>query len=110
MSKIEECAFELSYIKKEYEISKGEIIASKRVNLGQLLGKTHPVDADFIVPIPETAIHYAQGYAHETNTPLCHAIFKKKPNTDSPLPYLEVQPPSKLWITLSAWRAKCFSF
>jgi|APSaa5957512535_1039671.scaffolds.fasta_scaffold23888_3 amidophosphoribosyltransferase len=79
MSKIEECAFELSYIKKEYEISKGEIIASKRVNLGQLLGKTHPVDADFIVPIPETAIHYAQGYAHETNTPLCHAIFKKKP-------------------------------
>ncbi len=79
MTNIEDCAFELSYIKKEHEISNNVLIAEKRIQLGELLGKTHPVDADYVVPIPETAIHYAQGYSLQTKIPLVHAIFKNRP-------------------------------
>ena len=49
---------------KKHEISNGELIALKRTQLGELLRKTHSVDANYIVPIPETATDYAQGYSH----------------------------------------------
>ena len=79
MSHIEECAFELSYIKKEHEKSGNTIIAQRRVDHGRMLARLFPVESDYIVPIPETAIHYAQGYALESKIPLVHAVFKNRP-------------------------------
>ena len=79
MNKLEDCAFELSYLKKEHEISNGELIAEKRIKHGELLGELHPVDADYVIPIPETAIHYSQGYSIQTKIPLTLAIFKNRP-------------------------------
>lgn len=76
---IDDCAFEVSYIKKEHDISNGELIAEKRLRFGELLGATHPIDADYVVPIPETAIFYGQGYSLQTKIPLVHAIFKNRP-------------------------------
>ena len=76
----EDCAFELSYIKKEHDYCKdGMLIAQKRINHGKLLAKECPVDADFVLPMPETAIFYAQGYSLESRIPLVHAIFKNRP-------------------------------
>ena len=75
----EDCAFELGYVKKEHEISNGQLIASKRIEAGKMLAKSSFVEADYVVPIPETAIHYAQGYSLQSKIPLVHAIFKNRP-------------------------------
>ena len=79
MSNKLDCAFELSYLKKEHDLIGGKLIAEKRIELGELLGKTHPVDADYIIPMPETAIFYALGYSNQTNIQYTHAIFKNRP-------------------------------
>ena len=79
MNSKEDCAFELSYIKKEHDKSGNKLISEVRIEHGKLLAKRHPVKVDYIVPIPETAIFYAQGYALETKIPLVHAIYKNRP-------------------------------
>ena len=79
MSFREDCAFELSYIKKEHDLSNGGLIAEKRIEIGEELSKTSPVEADYVVPIPETAIFYAQGYSLGSKIPLVHAVFKNRP-------------------------------
>lgn len=77
--KKEGCLFELIYIKKEHALSGTRSIASRRIDLGRLLARQKPVGADFVVPIPETAILFAQGYSIESGIPLGHAILKKRP-------------------------------
>lgn len=81
MTPTEECLFELNYLKKEEERSGNTNIAMKRIELGRLLAQRHPVDAELIVPIPETGILFAQGYALESDIPFAHAVLKKRPKT-----------------------------
>ena len=75
----EDCLFELNYLKKEEERSGNSIIAMKRIELGQTLAQHHPIEADLIVPIPETGILFAQGYALESKIAFAHAVLKKRP-------------------------------
>lgn len=77
----EDCLFELNYLKREEERSGQTNIAMKRIELGRLLAKRHPTAAELIVPIPETGILFAQGYALESQIPFAHAVLKKRPKT-----------------------------
>jgi amidophosphoribosyltransferase len=77
----EKCLFEVNYLKREEEPSGGTTIASRRIEMGKLLARTLPVAGDMIVPVPETGILFAQGYALESGIPLAHAILKKRPKT-----------------------------
>lgn len=78
----EDCLFELSYIKHEEErINSGHTIASERIRIGKLLGNKFPVDADYVIPVPETAVFNAIGYHLATGIPFCFGIYKKRPKT-----------------------------
>jgi len=77
--KKEDCLFELNYLKLEETVSGDKSIASKRIELGRSLARTLPVEGDIVVPVPETSILFAQGYALEAKLPLAHAILKKRP-------------------------------
>ena len=79
-----DCLFKLSYIDLEHKFLGKESIAQKRIQMGALLAKRQPVkNADYIIPIPETSIFNAQGFANESKVPLVNAIFKKRPKTQT---------------------------
>lgn len=69
------CLFDTLYLDAEHE----DNTAINRARLGQELGKWCPADVDFIVPIPETAILFAQGYSLSLGIPLLNAVLKKRP-------------------------------
>lgn len=78
--KKEDCLFEITYIKHEEEILKNsDTVAKRRIYIGRLLGKKHPVDADYVIPMPETAVFNAIGYHLETGIPYCLGIYKTRP-------------------------------
>jgi amidophosphoribosyltransferase len=79
MNHKEDCLFALSYLKKEFAESGNTSVAYKRIQMGKELARVASVDAEIIVPIPETGILFAQGYALESGIPFAHAILKKRP-------------------------------
>jgi len=82
--KREDCLFELIYLKKEEDRASETSIGFRRVELGRLLAKKCPVEDDsVVVPVPETAILFAQGYSLELNIPFIYAIFKKRPKVQT---------------------------
>jgi amidophosphoribosyltransferase len=44
----------------------GDVVQYVRHKLGVQLAKEHPVDADFVTPIPDSGLYAAQGYAEES--------------------------------------------
>jgi amidophosphoribosyltransferase len=70
-----DCLFNLLYYDEEHSRN----TALSRIGLGEMLAQWCPTDADFVVPVPETAILFAQGYSLESGIPLLHALLKKRP-------------------------------
>ena len=63
------CIFERIYFARPSSMIEGKTVYSYRKNLGQQLAKEHEIDADVIVPIPDSGVPAAIGYAQESNIP-----------------------------------------
>ncbi len=72
------CMFEFLYFAKPDSRIKGRSVHTVRDYLGRLLARKHPVDADIVVPVPESGRHYATGYSHESGIPIDEGIMKDK--------------------------------
>jgi amidophosphoribosyltransferase len=72
------CMFEFVYFAKPDSRINVRSIHDCRFDLGRLLAKDYPVDADIVVPVPESGRHYATGYAMESGIPLDEGIMKDK--------------------------------
>lgn len=72
------CMFEFVYFAKPDSRLKGRSVHDVRVKLGHLLAKKHPVDADIVVPVPESGRRYALGYSRESGIPIDEGIMKDK--------------------------------
>lgn len=63
------CIFEYIYFSRPDSNFMGENIHAVRKRLGAAAAKEHPVDADLVVPIPDSGNAAALGYAQESNIP-----------------------------------------
>ncbi|RAP32280.1 amidophosphoribosyltransferase [Candidatus Marinamargulisbacteria bacterium SCGC AG-414-C22] len=63
------CIFERIYFARPSSIIEGKTVYTYRKNLGQQLAQENAVDADVIVPIPDSGVPAAIGYAQESNIP-----------------------------------------
>jgi len=63
------CIFEHVYFSRPDSIIFGRSVNHSREMLGRLLAKEHPVDADMVVPIPDSGVPAAIGYALESKLP-----------------------------------------
>src|SRR5579863_2926536 len=59
------CVFEHVYFARPDSIVFGRPVQQSRENLGRLLAREHPVDADVVVPVPDSGTSSAIGYAAE---------------------------------------------
>ena len=64
------CIFEHIYFARPDSIIFGETVHLVRQKLGETLAKEHPVDADYVVPIPDSGSSAALGYSHASGIPL----------------------------------------
>ena len=63
------CIFEHVYFSKQNSHIFGENVHEFRKKLGRQLAKEHPVDADVVIPVPDSGVSAAIGYAAESGIP-----------------------------------------
>lgn len=65
----QQCIFEHVYFARPDSIIFGRSVNESREALGRLLAREHPVDADIVVPVPDSGVPAAVGYALESKIP-----------------------------------------
>ncbi len=71
-----QCAFEHVYFSRPDSLVFGRPVAQSREKMGRLLAKQHPVDADVVVPVPDSGVVAAIGYAAESGIPYRQALIR----------------------------------
>ncbi len=70
------CAFEYIYFARPDSIIDGKNVYDTRVKMGMQLAKENPVDADIVLPVPDSGIAAALGYAKQSGIPFENAIVR----------------------------------
>jgi len=70
------CSFKAVYSFKPDEMIESQSASKVRAQLGKELGADDDTGADIVVPIPESGIYPATGYADATEIPLYHGIIR----------------------------------
>src|SRR5579875_2505349 len=70
------CSFEHVYFSRPDSIVFGKAVAESRERMGRLLAREHPVDADVIVPVPDSGVAAAIGYSSESGIPYRQALIR----------------------------------
>ncbi len=70
------CTFEHVYFSRPDSVVFGENVHLVRRKLGSQLAKEHPVDADFVVPVPDSGFSAAMGYSAASGIPLEMGIIR----------------------------------
>ncbi len=65
-----QCIFEHVYFARPDSYVFGESVNEVRTNLGRLLAREKPVEADVIVPVPDSGVCAAIGFAEESGIPM----------------------------------------
>jgi amidophosphoribosyltransferase len=63
------CIFEHIYFSRPDSVLDGASVYSVRKAIGAELARENPVDADFVVPVPDSGVPAAIGYAQESGIP-----------------------------------------
>ena len=64
------CIFEYVYFARPDSIVYGRNVYQVRKEFGRQLAREHPVDADIVVPVPDSGVPAALGYAEQSGLPL----------------------------------------
>ncbi len=70
------CSFEHVYFSRPDSIVFGKSVAQSRERMGRLLAREHPVEADLVVPVPDSGVGAAIGYAAESGIPYKQALIR----------------------------------
>lgn len=63
------CLFEHVYFAKQSSLIFGENVHGVRRKCGERLAREYPVEADVVIPVPDSGTSAAVGFAKESNTP-----------------------------------------
>jgi amidophosphoribosyltransferase len=63
------CVFEHVYFSRPDSVVFGRSVSQSREMLGRLLAREHPVEADMVVPLPDSGVPAAIGYSLESGIP-----------------------------------------
>ena len=70
------CIFEYVYLARPDTSISGRNVHATRVAVGERLAKEHPVDADLVIPVPESGTPAAVGYAKASGIPYGAGLVK----------------------------------
>ncbi|HKX00684.1 MAG TPA: amidophosphoribosyltransferase [Bryobacteraceae bacterium] len=70
------CVFEHVYFSRPDSVVFGRPVQESREMLGRLLAREAPADADLVVPVPDSGVTAAIGYAAESGLPFRQALIR----------------------------------
>jgi amidophosphoribosyltransferase len=71
-----QCVFEHVYFSRPDSIVFGRAVEESRENLGRMLARECPADAEIVVPVPDSGVAAAIGYSEESGLPFRHALIR----------------------------------
>ena len=71
-----QCVFEHVYFSRPDSRVFGRSVNESRDRMGRILAREHPVDADVVVPVPDSGVPAAIGYANESGIPFSMALIR----------------------------------
>ncbi|HET6398511.1 MAG TPA: amidophosphoribosyltransferase, partial [Candidatus Thermoplasmatota archaeon] len=72
------CFFEYVYFARPDAWMDGRLNLEVRERIGQVLGREAPVEADVVVPVPDSGRSHAQGYAKATGVAYAEGLMKNR--------------------------------
>jgi len=72
------CMFEYVYFSRPDSVIDGKYVLQVREEIGRTLAREHPVEADAVVPVPDSARTAATGFSEESGIPAVEGIFKNR--------------------------------
>jgi amidophosphoribosyltransferase len=70
------CLFEYVYLARPDTTIAGRSVQATRVQVGRMLAAEHPVEADLVIPVPESGTPAAIGYAQASGIPYGQGLVK----------------------------------
>jgi amidophosphoribosyltransferase len=71
-----QCVFEHVYFSRPDSIVFGVAVQQSRELMGRFLSEELPVQADVVVPIPDSGVAAALGYSHASGIPFAHGLIR----------------------------------
>ena len=71
-----QCIFEHVYFSRPDSVVFGRSVQASRELLGRFLAKEHPVEADMVVPVPDSGVPAATGFSEESGIPMKMALIR----------------------------------
>jgi amidophosphoribosyltransferase len=72
------CSFEFIYFARPDSLIDGQLVYSTRERMGEELAREHPVEADFVMPVPDSATPAAIGFARASGLPYREGLVKNR--------------------------------
>jgi len=71
-----QCIFEHVYFSRPDSVIFGRSVQASREMLGRLLAQEHPAQADMVVPVPDSGVAAALGFAEESGIPMKFGLIR----------------------------------
>ena len=71
-----QCIFEHVYFSRPDSTIFGRSVQTSREMLGRLLAREHPVEADMVVPVPDSGVAAAIGFSEESGLPIRFGLIR----------------------------------
>ena len=75
-ARLSKCIFEHVYFSRPDSIVFGRTVQQSRDIMGKILAQEHPVAADLVVPVPDSGVAAAVGYAQGSGIPFAFALIR----------------------------------
>jgi amidophosphoribosyltransferase len=72
------CSFEYIYFARPDSLLDGRLVYATRERMGEELAREHPVAADFVMPVPDSATPAAIGFARAAGLPYREGLVKNR--------------------------------
>ena len=76
--KLSHCMFEYVYFARPDSTIDGINVYQTRMNIGRELHKLYPIDADLVIPVPDSSIPAAIGYSRASGIPYGEGLIKNR--------------------------------
>lgn len=77
-SKLAHCMFEYVYFARPDSTIDGVNVYESRLNIGKQLYEQFPIDADYVIPVPDSSIPAAIGYSRVSGIPYAEGLIKNR--------------------------------
>lgn len=72
------CVFEQVYFARPDSIMNGKTVYACRYDMGRMLARESPADADMVIGVPDSGMPPAEGFAHESGIPYGEGLIKNR--------------------------------